>query len=168
MWAVTALITFLLVLLQSLQKSEPLFSKAQRTPIVLPMCQNHVQILKNWQKSLQLAHATKKTAPTKIWTASLENLSFNMNVDHFKVWWAFRKKKMLCKYEIWFWSLLNIYKCTNHDVAFVQDSVTKMDTKEKCTIAMLNNRQFKTVMMSVFAHCLGEQYKVKAAKIKEA
>lgn len=62
----------------------------------------------------------------------------------------------------------NVYKCTNHDLAFIQDAVTKMDTKEKCTIAMLNERQFKTVMMSVFAHCLGEAYKVKAAKIKEA
>lgn len=62
----------------------------------------------------------------------------------------------------------NVYKCTNHDLAFIQDAVTKMDTKEKCTIAMLNERQFKTVMMSVFAHCLGEAYKVKAAKSKEA
>ena len=56
----------------------------------------------------------------------------------------------------------NAYKCNNHDIAFIQDSVTKMDTKEKCTIEMLNERQFKTVMMSVFAHCLGEAYKVKA------
>ena len=62
----------------------------------------------------------------------------------------------------------NVYKCTNHDLAFIQDAVTKMDTKAKCTIAMLNERQFKTVMMSVFAHCLGEAYKVKAAKIKGA
>ena len=61
----------------------------------------------------------------------------------------------------------NVYKCTNHDLAFIQDAVTKMDTKEKCTIAMLNERQFKTVMMSVFAHCLGEAYKVKAAKAKK-
>ena len=61
----------------------------------------------------------------------------------------------------------NAYKCTNHDLAFIQDSVTKMDTKEKCTIAMLNERQFMTVMMSVFAHCLGEAYKVKAAKAKK-
>lgn len=62
----------------------------------------------------------------------------------------------------------NVYKCTNHDIAFIQDAVTKMDTKEKCTIAMLNERQFKTVMMSVFAHCLGEAYKVKVAKPKNA
>ncbi len=61
----------------------------------------------------------------------------------------------------------NKYKCTNHDLAFIQDAVTKMDTKEKCTIAMLNERQFKTVMMSVFAHCLGEAYKVKPAKISK-
>lgn len=60
----------------------------------------------------------------------------------------------------------NAYKCTNHDIAFIQDAVTKMDTKEKCTIAMLNERQFKTVMMSVFAHCLGEAYCVRGAKIK--
>ena len=61
----------------------------------------------------------------------------------------------------------NAYKCTNHDIAFIHDAVTKIDTKEKCTIATLNPRQFKTVMMSVFAHCLGEAYKVKA-KTKEA
>ena len=60
----------------------------------------------------------------------------------------------------------NTYKCTNHDIAFIQDAVTKMDTKEKCTIAMLNERQFKTVMMSVFAHCLGEAYCVRGAKPK--
>lgn len=61
----------------------------------------------------------------------------------------------------------NKYKCTNHDIAFIQDAVTKIDTKEKCTIAMLNERQFKTVLMSVFAHCLGEAYKVKAKKTKK-
>lgn len=61
---------------------------------------------------------------------------------------------------------LNTYKCTTHDLVFIHDAVTKMDTKEKCTISMLNNRQFKTVMMSVFAHCLGEAYKVKGAKTK--
>lgn len=60
----------------------------------------------------------------------------------------------------------NAYKCTNHDICFIQDAVTKMDTKEKCTIAMLNERQFKTVLMSVFAHCLGEAYRVRGAKIK--
>ena len=62
----------------------------------------------------------------------------------------------------------NAYKCNNHDIAFIQDAVTKMDTKEKCTIAMLNERQFKTVMMSVFAHCLGEAYKVKVHVPKKA
>lgn len=61
----------------------------------------------------------------------------------------------------------NAYKCTSHDLAFIHDAVTKMDTKEKCTIATMNERQFKTVLMSVLAHCLGEAYKVKAAKIKE-
>lgn len=62
----------------------------------------------------------------------------------------------------------NVYKCTNHDLAFIQDAVTKMDAKEKCTIAMLNERQFKSVMTSVFAHCLGEAYRVKAAKSKNS
>lgn len=61
----------------------------------------------------------------------------------------------------------NKYKCNNHDIAFIQDAVTKIDTKEKCTIAMVNERQFKTVMMSVFAHCLGEAYKVKATVAKK-
>lgn len=50
----------------------------------------------------------------------------------------------------------NVYKCTNHDLAFIQDAVTKFDPKKKCSIAMLNERAFQTVMMSVFAHCLGE------------
>lgn len=62
----------------------------------------------------------------------------------------------------------NRYKCTNHDLAFIRDCVTKLDTKEKCTIATINERQFKNVMMSVFAHCLGEAYQVKAPKIKKA
>ena len=61
----------------------------------------------------------------------------------------------------------NAYKCTSHDLAFIHDAVTKMDAKEKCTIATMNERQFKTVLMSVLAHCLGEAYKVKAVKIKE-
>ena len=60
------------------------------------------------------------------------------------------------------------YRCTNHDLIFIHDAVTKLDTKDKCTIAMLNSRQFKTVLMSVFAHCLGESYKVKAAKVKKS
>lgn len=51
----------------------------------------------------------------------------------------------------------NVYKCTNHDLAFIQDAVTKFDPKKKCSIAMLNERAFQTVMMSVFAHCLGEE-----------
>lgn len=56
----------------------------------------------------------------------------------------------------------NIHKCTNHDLAFIQDSITKMNTKEKCTITMLKPRQFKNVMMGVFAHCLGEKYSVQS------
>ena len=62
----------------------------------------------------------------------------------------------------------NEYKCTNHDIAFIQSALTKLATKEKCTIQTINERQFKTVIMSVFAHCLGEAYKVKAAKIKNS
>lgn len=62
----------------------------------------------------------------------------------------------------------NAYKCNNHDIAFIHDAVTKIDTKEKCTIAMLNSRQFKTVMMSVFAHCLGEKYSVKSGNKSKA
>jgi hypothetical protein len=62
----------------------------------------------------------------------------------------------------------NLYKCTTHDIAFIQDAVTKFDAKEKCGIALMNQRQFKTVMMGVFAHCLGEMYTVKAIKTKNA
>lgn len=62
----------------------------------------------------------------------------------------------------------NAYKCNNHDIAFIHDAVTKLDTKGKCSIAMLNQRQFQTVMMSVLAHCLGEQYTVKTAKSKQS
>lgn len=58
----------------------------------------------------------------------------------------------------------NAYKCTNHDLAFIQDSVTKRETKDKCTVGMLNERQFKGVMLDVFAHCLGEAYKVKSSQ----
>lgn len=61
----------------------------------------------------------------------------------------------------------NAYKCTNHDIAFIHDAVTKMDTKEKCTIGMLNDRQFRMVMASVFAHCLGSEYKVAVTKKKQ-
>lgn len=56
----------------------------------------------------------------------------------------------------------NMYKCTNHDLMFIHDAITKMDAKEKCTIATMNDRQFRTVLMSVLAHCLGETYKVKS------
>lgn len=62
----------------------------------------------------------------------------------------------------------NAYKCNNHDIAFIQDAVTKFNPKEKCSIAMLNERQFKTVMMSVFARCLGESYSVKTGGKKSA
>ncbi len=62
----------------------------------------------------------------------------------------------------------NAYKCNNHDIAFIQDAVTKFDAKSKCSIAMLNERQFKTVMMSVFARCLGESYSVKTGATKKS
>ena len=61
----------------------------------------------------------------------------------------------------------NAYKCNNHDIAFILDAVTKFDPKGKCSIQTLNARQFKTVMMSVFAHCLGESIVVKTAKAKK-
>lgn len=61
----------------------------------------------------------------------------------------------------------NVYKCTSHDIAFIQDSATKMDTKEKCTITMMKPRFFESVMMGVFAHCLGEKYSVKVNKPKK-
>lgn len=61
----------------------------------------------------------------------------------------------------------NVYKCNNHDIAFINDAVTKFNPKEKCSIQTLNSRQFKTVMMSVFAHCLGESITVKTAKAKK-
>lgn len=62
----------------------------------------------------------------------------------------------------------NVYKCTNHDIAFIQDASTKIDTRAKCGIAMLSQSQFKRVMTSVFAHCLGEKYTVKVAKPPKA
>jgi hypothetical protein len=61
----------------------------------------------------------------------------------------------------------NVYKCNNHDIVFIRDAVTKFNAKEKCSIQMLNARQFKTVMMSVFAHCLGEKFSVKTAGRKK-
>lgn len=61
----------------------------------------------------------------------------------------------------------NVYKCTNHDLAFIQDAVTKFDPKKKCSIAMMNDRAFKTVMMSVFAHCLGESITIVSGAKKQ-
>lgn len=58
----------------------------------------------------------------------------------------------------------NAYKCTNHDIAFIEKCFSKLDVKEKCTIATINDRQFQMVMMSVFEHCLGEAYKVKSTQ----
>lgn len=64
----------------------------------------------------------------------------------------------------------NAYKCTNHDIAFILDAATKIDTKEKGTIAMVNERQFRIIMLNVFAHCIGEieAYKVIAPKAKKS
>ena len=62
----------------------------------------------------------------------------------------------------------NAYKCTSHDIAFIQDAVTKLDTKEICSVAMLTPRQFRYAMMGVFAHCLGKSYTVKGLKTKNS
>lgn len=61
----------------------------------------------------------------------------------------------------------NQYKCTVHSLVFCRDCITKLDAKEKCTIATMKPRQFETVIMSVLAHILGEEYKVKATKPKQ-
>lgn len=61
----------------------------------------------------------------------------------------------------------NKYKCTVHDLIFCKDALTKLDAKEKCTIATMKPRQFRTVIMSVLAHILGEEYKIKAAGKKK-
>ena len=61
----------------------------------------------------------------------------------------------------------NAYKCTTHDILFIENTITKLSKKEKCTIEIIAPRAFKLVMMNVFAHCLGEAYKVKAPKIKD-
>lgn len=61
----------------------------------------------------------------------------------------------------------NKYKCTVHSLVFCRDCITKLDAKEKCTIATMKPRQFETVIMSVLAHVLGEEYKVKAPQPKQ-
>ena len=60
----------------------------------------------------------------------------------------------------------NTLRVNNHDVAFIHECVGKLDTKEMCTISTINARQFRAVMMSVFAHVLGEKYVVKGSKKK--
>lgn len=64
----------------------------------------------------------------------------------------------------------NSYKCTNHDIAFILDAATKIDTKEKGTIAMVKERDFRIIMLNVFSHCIGEieAYKVVAPKAKKS
>lgn len=55
----------------------------------------------------------------------------------------------------------NVYKCTNHDIAFLHDAITKFEPKAKCAVSLLNERQFRSVMMSLFAHCVtNEKYAV--------
>ena len=62
---------------------------------------------------------------------------------------------------------LNAYKCTNHDIMFIHDCITKKGTREKCSIDTINSNKFKEVIMDVFAHCLGEAYKVRVAGAKK-
>ena len=62
---------------------------------------------------------------------------------------------------------LNAYKCTNHDIMFIHDCITKKGNREKCSIDTINANKFKEVIMDVFAHCLGEAYKVRVAGAKK-
>jgi hypothetical protein len=61
----------------------------------------------------------------------------------------------------------NSYRCTNHDIFFISEAVMKFNAKEKCTLDSMNDRQFQSVMMSVFAHILGEAYAIKEAKSRK-
>lgn len=62
----------------------------------------------------------------------------------------------------------NVYRCTNHDILFIDDAIMKFNAKEKCTLDSMNPRQFQSVMMSVFAHILGEAYTIKEAKSRKS
>lgn len=61
----------------------------------------------------------------------------------------------------------NSYRCTNHDILFISEAVMKFNAKEKCALDSMNDRQFQSVMMSVFAHILGEAYAIKEAKSRK-
>lgn len=61
----------------------------------------------------------------------------------------------------------NSYRCTNHDILFISEAVMKFNAKEKCALDSMNDRQFQSVMMSVFAHILGEAYVIKEAKSRK-
>lgn len=58
------------------------------------------------------------------------------------------------------------YKCTNYDINFIYDCATKIDRKSKCAIAMVTDKQFTEIMFEVFAHALGESYKVTGTRLK--
>ena len=58
------------------------------------------------------------------------------------------------------------YKATYYDINFIYDCVTKIDRKSKCAIEMVNDRTFRAVMFEVFAHALGEAYKVTGTRCK--
>lgn len=62
----------------------------------------------------------------------------------------------------------NAYRCTNHDILFISEAILKFNAKEKCTLDSMNDRQFQSVMMSVFAHILGEAYAIKEAKSRKS
>jgi hypothetical protein len=54
-----------------------------------------------------------------------------------------------------------VYRCTNHDIEFIGKCFTKQNVKEKCTICTCNDRQFRNLMLDVFAHALGTaEYRV--------
>jgi len=60
----------------------------------------------------------------------------------------------------------NDIKVTSHDLMFIHHCIGKLNAKEKCTIELIKPRQFVSVMLSVFAHMLGERYVMKTPKSK--
>ncbi len=58
------------------------------------------------------------------------------------------------------------YRCTNHDIAFIQECAFQFDAKAKAGLKSMNEKAFQTVMLSVAYRCLkGETYKVKNQKL---
>lgn len=61
----------------------------------------------------------------------------------------------------------NTYRCTNHDIAFIQECAFQFDAKAKTGLKSMNEKTFQTVILSVAYRCLkGESYAVKNLKIK--